>query len=90
MSFNRVSKCVAILVHGNNMQGVPGSHVWLYLGLWGVAHEKLFQWVEESISSIGFIILGLFISIPPTLSSPISTDFISVTSACYSPLQCGG
>ena len=90
MSFNRVSKCVAILVHRNIMQDVPGSHVWLYLGSWGVAHEKLFQWVEESISSIGFIMLGLFISIPPTLSSPFSTDFISVTSACFSSLQCGG
>ena len=68
MSFNRVSKCVAILIHGNIMQGVPGSHVWLYLGLWGVAHEELFQWVEESISSISFkyyALVQLLAFLPP-------------------------
>lgn len=30
-----------------------------------------------------------FLSIPPSLPSPFSADFISVTAACFPPLSCG-
>lgn len=35
------------------------------------------------------LLLLFFLSIPPSLPFPFSTDFISVTAACFPPLLCG-
>ena len=52
-----------------------------------VLRGALFKWVEGSILSIGIIVLRFtYCSVPPSLLSPFPTDFISVTSTCFSPL----